>query len=50
MTFEGQKTALVAGHKEVGFAAFGQGQQKLVGGIRRAFHARQGTDILGELL
>ena len=47
---EGQEAALFARHKVIGLAAFGQGQQKIVGGIGRAFHARQGIDILGELL
>src|SRR5690242_8554047 len=50
VTAEGQEAALDARHKVIGLAAFGQGQQKIVGGIGRAFHTRQGIDILGELL
>jgi hypothetical protein len=49
-TAEGQKAALVARHEVVGLAAFGQGQRKVVRGIARSPHARQGSDILGELL
>jgi hypothetical protein len=47
---EGKQTALVVRHEVVGLAPFGQGQEKVVRGIGRAFHERQLTDGLGELL
>ena len=50
MTGEGEKPAFVTCYQIIGLACFGKGQQKIVGGIGRAFHARQRTDILGELL
>ena len=37
---EGQKAALVARHQTISLAAFAQGQQKIIGGIWKAFHAR----------
>ncbi len=46
----GPQAALAARHKVIGLAAFAQGKQKIVGGIWGPFHARQGIDILGELL
>jgi hypothetical protein len=50
VTGQGQQPALVARYQVVGLARFGQGQQKIVGGIRRALDARQGADGLGQLL
>ena len=50
MVFERQQPALVACDQIIGSARFGQGQQKIVGGIGRAFHTRQRIDVFGELL
>ena len=50
MTAEGQEAALVARHQVIGLAAFGHGKQKIIRGIGGARHARQGIDVLGELL
>ena len=50
VTVEDQEVGLVARHEVIGFAAFGQRQQKIVIRIGRSFYARQGRDILGELL
>ena len=41
VTVEDEQLALVAGHQIVGLARLGQRQQKIVGGVGRAFHARQ---------
>ena len=48
MAIEDKQPALIAGHQIIGIARFAQSQQKIVGGIGRAFHARQRTDILGD--
>ena len=50
MTVESEQSALVASHQIIGLAAFGQSQQKIVGGIGRSLHPGQRIDILGKLL
>jgi hypothetical protein len=46
---ERQQPALVACDQIIGLARFGQRQEKIVRGIRRALDARQRIDVLGEL-
>ena len=50
VTVQEQKPALVTCHKIVSLARFRQGQQKIIVRIRRAYHAWQRADILGEFL
>src|ERR1035438_10166076 len=45
MMGECKQTGLVACHQIIGLAAFAHGQQKIVGGVGGAFHARQRTYI-----
>jgi hypothetical protein len=47
---QGEQPALVARYQVVGLARLAQGQQKIVGRIRRALDARQGADGLGKVL
>lgn len=49
VTHEGKQPALVACHQIIRLARFGQGQQKIIGRIGRAFDARQRIDDLGKL-